>query len=265
MARVRRVFIFSGSLLGIAVLLAGCRVDTRVDINLHGDGSGTLQSTITFDADAVDQMGGAAALEQAVPLGDLRAAGWTITPFRRGTGGTTVITFSHPFADQRDLALRIVDLAGPRGILQNPKIVHDRGWFRSRDAVSIVVDVRSPAVGIVHDAALAARLRAAGTDPAQLEAVLAVQLKSALHVSVIIHLPGGLTKRYDAANGSVKNFRVKDGGVDWDRVVKFGIGLALALLAVLFFLAATVGIRRNRRRAAQRIARGQPPERVPLM
>jgi hypothetical protein len=264
-ARDRRAFIFWAILVGIAVLLAGCRVDTRVEIKLQDDGSGTLQSTITFDADAVDQMGGAAALEQTVPLSDLRSAGWTITPFRRGTGGTTVITFSHPFINQRDLAQRIVDLAGPRGILQHPNIVHDRGWFSSHDAVSIVIDVRTPAVGIVNDTALAARLRAAGTDPAQLEAVLAVQLKSALHVSVIIHLPGGLTKRYDAANGSVKNFRVKDGGVDWDRVVKFGIGVALALLAVLFFLAATVGIRRNRRRAAQRIARGQPPERVPLM
>ena len=47
--------------------------------------------------------------------------------------------------------------------------------------------------------------------------------------------------------------------------MKFGIGVALALLAGLFFLAATVGARRNRRRAAQRIARGPEPERVPLM
>jgi hypothetical protein len=260
-ARVWRVLVF----VGIVSLLAGCRVDTRVEVTVHDDGSGTLQSTITFDADAVAQMGGAAALPQSVPLTDLRAAGWTITPFRTGTGGTTVITLSHPFRGSRDFAQRIVDLAGPRGVLQNPKLVHDRGWFGSRDAVSVVVDVRAPVVGIVNDAALSERLRAAGTDPAQLEAVLTVQLKSALHVSVIVHLPGGETKRYDAPNGSVKNFRVKEGGVDWDRVVKFGIGVALALLAGLFFLAATVGIRRNRRRAAQRTARGPEPERVPLM
>jgi hypothetical protein len=260
-ARVRRVVIF----LGIVVLLAGCRVDTRVDITMRDDGSGTLQSTVIFDADAVAQMGGASALEQNVPLTDLRGSGWTVSPFRSGAGGTTVITFSHPFADQRELAQRIVDLAGRHGVLQNPKIVHDRGWFSSRDSVSLVIDVRAPQVGIVQDADLAARLRVAGTDPAQLEAVLPVQLKTALHVSVTIHLPNGVTKRYDAASGSVKNFQVKDGGTDWDRVVKFGIGVSLALLAALFFLAATVGIRRNRRRAAQRIARGPEPERVPLM
>jgi len=38
--------------------------------------------------------------------------------------------------------------------------------------------------------------------------------------------------------------------LSWDHVVKFGIGVALALLAVLFFSAAGIGIRRNRRRAA---------------
>jgi hypothetical protein len=260
-ARVWRVFIF----LGIVVLLAGCRVDTRVDIKMRDDGSGTLQSTVIFDADAVAQLGGASALEQNVPLTDLRGSGWTVSPFRPGASGTTVITFSHPFADQRELAQRIVDLAGPHGVLQNPKIVHDRSWFSSRDSVSLVIDVRAPQVGIVKDTDLASRLRAAGTDPAQLEAVLAVQLKTALHVSVTIHLPNGVTKRYDAAGGSVKNFQVKDGGLDWDRVVKFGIGVAFALLAGLFLLAATVGVRRNRSRAAQRIARDPEPERVPLM
>ena len=35
--------------------------------------------------------------------------------------------------------------------------------------------------------------------------------------------------------------------------MKFGIGLALALLAGLFFLAAGIGAQRNRRRAAQRV------------
>ena len=40
--------------------------------------------------------------------------------------------------------------------------------------------------------------------------------------------------------------------------MKFGIGLALAVLAALFFLAAGIGARRNRRRAAQRVYRGAP-------
>ena len=261
MTRVWRVFTF----VGIVVLLAGCKVGTRVEIVMNDDGSGAVRSTVTLDADAVSQLGGAASLAQNVPLGDLRKAGWKISPFRRGTGGTTVIVFTHPFTDQRELAARILDLAGPHGVLQNPKLTHDRGWFSSRDAISIVVDVRSPSIDIVHDEPLAARLRARGADPAQLQALLSEQLKTALHVTVIVRLPGGYSKTYDAANGSVKAFRVSNGGTDWDRVVKFGIGTALALLALLFFLAAAVGIRRNRRRTAQRIARGPEPDRAPLM
>ena len=63
----------------------------------------------------------------------------------------------------------------------------------------------------------------------------------------------------------MQTFRVESGGTDWDHVVKFGIGVALSLLAGLFFLAAFVGARRNRRRAAQRVDRAPAPERTPLM
>lgn len=264
MTRFRRVFLVLGVVVGV-VALAGCKVNARVDVALRDDGSGTLGTTITFDSDAVQRLGGAAEIAKNVPLDDLRKAGWRITPFARGTGGTESVSLAHDFTGQSDLARRIVDLAGPHGILQSPTVSHERGWFSSHDAFGIVVDVRSPSVDIVSDAPLAARLRAAGQDPATLEAILAVQLKSALHVSVSVHLPGGHTQTYDAAQGSVKTLRVSSGGTNWDKVVKFGIGLALALLAGLFFLAATVGARRNRRRAAQRVGRDEQLDRVPLM
>jgi hypothetical protein len=213
----------------------------------------------------VQRLGGPTAFVQTVPLADLRAAGWTVSAWRRGDGGTETIVLSHPFVDQADLGRRILDLAGPNGILQNATLTHEHGWFSSRYTLSLVVDVRSPSIDIVHDTALSTRLRAAGVDPGLLQAQLAVQLKSALHVSVVVHLPGNKTRTYDAAPGSVKTVSASSGGTDWDHVVKFGIGLALALLAGLFFLAAGVGARRNRRRAAQRIDRGPRPERTPLM
>jgi hypothetical protein len=258
--QVRRVTAVVG-LIVLVVLLAGCNVDTRFEITMRDDGSGTLRTTITVDADAVQRLGGSTNLAQTVPLDDLRAVGWTISAWTRGARSSETVTLSHPFVDQRDLARRVVDLAGPHGILQDPMVTHDRGWFSTRDALSIVVDVRSPSVDIVHDAPLAARLRAAGVDPALLEAQLAVQLKSALHVTVVVHLPGGRTESYGAAPGSVKALRIAEGGTNWDQVVKFGIGLALSLLAATFFLAASVGVRRNRRRADERTRRGPQPDR----
>ena len=261
MTHVRR----AGAVVGIVVLLAGCRVDARFDITTRDDGSGTLRVTITVDADAVQQLGGSTGLAQTVPLDDLRTVGWTISPWTRATRGSQTITLSHPFVDQGDLVRRVVDLTGPRGVLQNPTVTRERGWFSSRDAVSVVVDVRSPSVDIVHDAPLAARLRAAGFDPALLERQLAAQLKSALHVSVVVHLPGGHTESYDAVPGSINALRVVHGGTDWDRVSRFVIGLTLALLAAAFLLAASVGARRSRRRAAQRSRREEPSDRSVLM
>ena len=254
-------------LVAVVVLLAGCRIDSRVEVTLHDDGSGVLSTTVQFDSDAVSRLGGAAALQRTVPLDDLRTAGWTISPWSRGTGGSSVVTLSHPFVDGADLTRRVTELAGPHGILQSPKITHDRGWFSSQNGLSIVVDVRSPQVDIVHDKPLAAKLRGAGIDPATLEAQLEVQLRSALHVTVVAHLPGPHSKAYVATPGSVGTFQFAQGGTDWDHVVKFGIGIALALLAGSFLLAAGMGARRNRRRASQRIEGHPEPdiERAPLM
>jgi len=254
------------AVVGLAVVLAGCNVNTRVDVTLRRDGTGTLRTTVTFDSDAVLKMGGATALAQTIPLNDLRKADWKISKWARSTNGAQAISLTHEFFDERELVQLIGDLAGPRGILQNPKVTHDRGWFSNRDRLQIVVDMRSPEVDIVGDPALAARLRAAGTDPVKLQAQLVAELKTALHVSVVLRLPNGHLKTYDAPTGSVRTIAVSDGGLAWDHVVKFGIGLALALLAGLFLLAAGIGIRRNHRRAAQRIGRGvQPAERTPLM
>ena len=46
------------------------------------------------------------------------------------------------------------------------------------------------------DAALVAKLRSAGVDPATLESQLDAQLRGALHLTVVLHLPGGHTESY---------------------------------------------------------------------
>ena len=88
MTHVRR----ASAVVGIVVLLAGCRVDARFDITTRDDGSGTLRATITVDADAVQQLGGSTGLAQTVPLDDLRTVGWTISPWTRATRGSQTIS-----------------------------------------------------------------------------------------------------------------------------------------------------------------------------
>jgi hypothetical protein len=245
-------------------VLAGCNVNTRVDVVLHDDGSGLLRTTVTLDADALARVGTTAAAAPAVVVDDFRAAGWNVSHWVQSGDGSQTISVSHSFADREELAQRVGELAGPKGILRDPALSRHRGWFSSRNALSVVVDMRSPSIGVTSDAALAARLRSAGVDPATLESQLDSQLRGALHLTVSLHLPGGHTTTYVAQDGQVRTVGVSSGGTDWDHVVKFGLGIALALVAAMFFLAAGVGASRNRRRVMQRFEARPPRDRAPL-
>jgi len=231
---------------------------------LHDDGSGLLQTTVTLDADAVARLGTAAAAAPAVIVDDFRSAGWKVSRWQKSGNGSQTISLSHSFADRAELAQRVAELAGPKGILRDPTLSRQRGWFSSRNALSVVVDMRAPSVGVTSDAALVAKLRSAGVDPATLESQLDSQLRGALHLTVVLHLPDGHTETYVAQDGQVQTVRATSGGTDWDHVVKFGLGIALAVVAAMFFLAAAVGASRNRRRVIQRFETRPPRDRAPL-
>jgi hypothetical protein len=231
---------------------------------LHDDGSGLVRTTVTLDSDALAHVGTTAAAAPAVVVDDFRAAGWKVSHWVKASNGSQTISLSHAFADRTELAQRIGELAGPNGMLRDPTLSRRRGWFSSRNALSLVVDMRAPSIGVTNDAALVAKLRAAGVDPATLESQFDSQIRGALHLTVVLHLPGGQTETYVAQNGQVQTVRVSSGGTDWDHVVKFGLGVSLAVVAAMFFLAAGVGASRNRRRVMQRFEAGPPRDRAPL-
>src|SRR5262245_56575128 len=90
---VRRV---AGLVCVAALLCAGCKVDARVDVTLRADGSGTVTARIALDRDAVRELTRHSSLAQAVPLDDVRAAGWTVSGWRTSDGAAT-ITLSREF------------------------------------------------------------------------------------------------------------------------------------------------------------------------
>jgi hypothetical protein len=253
--------------LGLAalVLLAGCRADTRVEITMHGDGSGVLSTTVTLDADAVQQLGGQKAATAQLPLAQLHDAGWTVDPWRATADGGGSVRFTTAFDNQQELQQRLHDLVGAQGILRDAHLTHSRGLFSSKDGVSLVVDMRSPQTGIGSDADLKARLKAAGVDPATLDAQFAAQLRGSLHLTVVLKTPDGKTTTYTPSNGTIKTVSVSRQSKYYDRMVKYGIALTLALLAGLFLLAAYMSSSRNRRRQRQRNNAFRDEDRVPLM
>ena len=225
----------------------------RVDVTLQRDGSGTVTARVALDPDAVQHLTSTAPLAKAVPLDDLRAAGWRVSPWRVDAHGA-VITFRHAFVGQDDLARRLADLAGRHGVLQDARVTHDRGWFTSSDGVGVTVDPQ-----------LAARLRAAGVDVAALDRRLQSELRNALTVQVVVHAPAGHTHSVTVRTGGQARASATSTRFELDRAITLGLGGALAFLALLFFGAAGVGKRRERRRRRARGPSRTTSERVPLM
>jgi len=250
-----------------AMLLAGCRVDARVDVTLANDGSGTIRTTLNFDADAMQRLGGVKGASRQVPLAALRTAGWKVSRWTPAARSGATLTFTHTFHDQADLARRLADLVGPQGPLRDPRISRERGWFSERDALSIVVDLREPTSGIGSDADLKARLKLAGLDPASLDAKLTNELRSSVHLTVNVRLPDGTKRSYDATTGTLATVSASNASTNYDRVVKLGIAVALVLLAGMFLLAASASARRQRRRRAARVTAQLllEKDRAPLM
>jgi hypothetical protein len=247
-----------------AALLAGCRVDARVQITLAADGSGSIATTLTLDREAVERMGGAEELATSIPLDDLKQAGWKIDAWTAAKDGGYTTKLTRSFRDEADLNRRLVDLAGPDGALRDANITHSRRGFSSKNGVSVTVDGSDPAPGIVADSALATQLKNFGIDPAAMETQLAKELRDNMHLTVAVTLPDGTHKVVSANPDNPQTLAASHSEPNWDHITQFGIALLLALLAVMFFSAATVSARRNRRRQAARV-RYDEVERAPLM
>ena len=182
----------AGALVLVAALaLAGCRVDTRVVIDVADNGGGTVTVDVALDADAVAQLGGAQRAA-AVPLDDLRAAGWVISPVRPADDGGASIQLVHQFTDRADLARRLAEIFGSEGVVRDPRIERTRDWFASEDRASVLVDMGSLTAGVAGDAALRERLVAAGLDPDRLETELTGAARDAAQLKVTVRVPGGV-------------------------------------------------------------------------
>ena len=64
-----------GAALAACVVLASCRVESRIALTVEPNGSGTVSVAVTADKDIVDKVPGLAA---DVRVDDLKKAGWTV-------------------------------------------------------------------------------------------------------------------------------------------------------------------------------------------
>jgi len=243
---VRRVWALA---LVAVVVLAGCKVNAEVDVTLRADGTGTITARIQLDAGAVQKLTAHAPLARAVPLADVRAAGWTVSKWVPVTGGGDAITLSHPFVGQPDLTRRIADLVGTSGILRDPKITRVRGFLNSDDGIAITVDLRHLSTSISSDAQLAKRLKVAGLNVSTLDAQLHSQLAGALRVKVVVRAPGGKSKSVDLTEGGHATLSASASQTYARRVELLAAG-ALLLVLALMVTAGSMASKSRRRRTS---------------
>jgi hypothetical protein len=110
MALVRRVLV----LVLAALALGACKVDTRVDVAVRPDGTGSITLTAVADADLVKKAPG---LAEDLRFDDVKKAGWTVDgPTTTADGGLQVVV-SHAFATVEEGTALLASLNGPDGPL----------------------------------------------------------------------------------------------------------------------------------------------------
>jgi hypothetical protein len=244
-----------------ALTLAGCHASATVAIRVRADGSGTVTVVATLDREARLALAGAALSPTPlppnampdVPLGDLRARGWSVSSWRAAADGGATIQLSTTFTDTAGLSAALAELDGPDGGVRDVHLVRERTLLRDHDAVSLLADLRYLHVGVADDAALAARLRAAGVDVAALDSGLQTRLRSSFSLSVSVELPDGTHATVRVVPGQERAVAVASTVTYPRRRETLVAAAAVAFLGLVLFAVAAVQARRARRaRRAQR-------------
>ena len=229
-----------------ALLLGACHASATVGVRVRSDGTGTLTVSVTLDRSARAAIGGSSSSPD-VPLGDLRAHGWSVGAWRPTANGGTSISLTKGFTGEAGLASALADLDGRDGALRSPHLTRSRSLLRDRDSLSLVADLRGLSVGVASDAQLAARLRAAGVDVAALDRGLQSKLGGAFDLSVDLALPGGAHTAVVLKPGSERVVSAASTSTHTARLFELLLAVAAGVLGLLMLAVAALNARRARR------------------
>lgn len=262
MSRSRRLLV---ALVGIVLVLTGCRADVTVAVDVDEEGGGTVDVTVVLDAEAASRTEGIEDPE----VEDLTDAGWTVAdPVELDDGGLELAA-SKPFADPNELGAVLREISGPAGPYAQLGLAVDRPFGRTEMRFEGILDGTS-GVEAFADPEVASALDGLpfGQDLAVLEEELGAPIGSFVGLELEVTLPGepgdegepaddAATWSTDlAADGPVPVLSTSEA---W-RLQPLLLAGAAALLVLLLVLLVLVKLivtwrRRRRRRRAARTAR----------
>jgi hypothetical protein len=188
-------------------------------------------------------------LAEAVPLEDVRDAGWDVSAWETSSEGAT-ISLAHDFVGQDELSRLLADLAGASSVLGDARVTRSRSWLAAKDSVAVTADLRDLASGVQSDAALAENLAAAGVDVDALDDQLRSQLNEAFSLTLAVHAPDGETESVMLRSGDQVRVSATSSRTHTTRTLLAVVGVGLLVLAVVLTGASLAAMWRRRHRAA---------------
>ena len=231
--------------VALAVLLSACTLDLDVRVDVHDDGSGSVEVAATLDAGALQRIGGD--LSTVLDLDGLRADGWTVEgPSATPDGGASV-RLRQAFATPAKADEVFADLAGDdeHSPFRGLHVTRDTSALRTRwrfaGAIDLDEGLALPGVTPTADGA------PLPTDVTQLEEQLGDSLDRLLRLRIGVRLPGSVRSNATtkADNGAVWQVRFGDGRLDLEATgtrtrtstyILMGLGALLFLVALLALL-----------------------------
>ena len=191
------------------MILAGCHVDTTVDISMKADGSGHITLTAVADADVVKQ---APDLAQDLRFDDAETAGWTVTGPTETSDGGLRAEFTHPFANPEEASALLQSINGSGGPLHS--VALSRRVDQDGTTVSLVGSLRIDGLTAFADPDV---LAAVGATPYADQIAASNQGPSqAVGVTVRVTVPGKLSSATGTISGSTVSWIVPLDGSQLD-------------------------------------------------
>jgi hypothetical protein len=246
------------------LLLAGCKVDATVTVDVRDDGSGVVRVTALLDADAVKGAeAGGGKLEDRVRLADLSGAGWTVEPWVRAADGSAKLTLSKPFAGPAQATAILAEVNGAVGPLRDMHVARDHGLLSTKYSVAGTIDLAKLGTGVTSDQELVQSLSGQRVDVNALDQSLLTEARNALSLKVVAALPNGTTTIVGRA-GKATPVDASTSVLDAKRIGFIVLAAVLVLVAVLVLLWPGRRRRRRRRDRGRRpAAAGAVPARAP--
>ncbi len=236
----------------LAVLFAGCKVDTTVDVVVKENGSGEVRVRAVLDAGAVaaaESNGGK--LEDRVRLGDLASAGWKVTPWARALDGTATLVLVKPFVNVSQVNAIIRELNGADGPLRDVHVTRQEKIGTINFAFRGTADLAAMKTGVLADPALVASLTAQQVDVRAIDQRLLGQLRDGFTLHVRADLPDQHVSTWSPKPGTKLLMRSSSSVANQTQLAWIVIGAGIAVFALLFLVVGELrAVRRRRARRA---------------